>query len=484
MTTTNTSRRNLLKGAATLAAAAPFAGALQALSVRQARADVPAGPVPSPYGPIAPVADLATGLPLLQLPAGFQYKSFSWIGDPMENGQPVPTRHDGMGVIEVRQGRGGREFVLVRNHEAAATPTIIDAPAKFDTVAFANGNRVGGGTTTLYVPQGVGQPVRTVPSLGGTRTNCAGGVTPWGTWLTCEENTADDTPAGGQKHGYVFEVTSDPLDTTGAPIRDMGRFKHEAVAFDPRTGAAFLTEDNSSGSAYYRFLPNDAAQRAGALAAGGRLQAARVRGTTNLDIRQPQLGDVHELEWVEIATPDSPTVGGLSGPYRQARDAGALRMGRGEGIWHHDGKLYVVDTSAGAAGQGAVWEHDLRADTLRCIYVSPDAAVANNPDNLTVSPRGGLVLCEDGGRSTDAYGEGSRLLGLHGEGVAYIFAKNNVVLEDAALAALGKNVAGGDYRSSEFCGACFDPSGHYLFVNIQSPGITLAIWGPWARGTI
>jgi secreted PhoX family phosphatase len=87
------------------------------MSVRSAAAAGQVAPVASPYGPIRPVQDLATGLPLLQLPVGFNYKSFSWTGDRMDNGQPVPGAHDGMGVVAVRNQDGAKEYVLVRNHE-------------------------------------------------------------------------------------------------------------------------------------------------------------------------------------------------------------------------------------------------------------------------------------------------------------------------------------------------------------------------------
>ncbi|WP_313085769.1 PhoX family protein [Pseudomonas sp.] len=484
-------RRKLLKGGAVAAVVAttPLFGTLQAFAARNAQGRN-TGLVRSSYGPLRPARDLSTGLELLQLPDGFQYRSFSWTGDPMDNGQPVPGSHDGMGVVEVRRGSSGPEIVLVRNHEAG-TGNPIDARGVYDGVTLANGQRPAGGTTNLYVPRGIDQPVRTLPSLGGTRTNCAGGVTPWGTWLSCEETTVDYSSVGGRAHGYVFEVTADPALTTGQPLVQMGRFAHEAVAVDPRNSYVYLTEDARNRAGYYRFIPTDASQQPSSLAAGGILQAARVRNRALVDLHAPTQGDSYQLEWVEVPNPDLGPQPEGSGPFVQARQAGALSMSRGEGICHRDGKLYIVDTSAGTDaqgragyGRGAVWVHDLATDRLTCLFASTDAEIANNPDNITISPRGGVVLCEDGGGVQDAYGFGERLLGLTAAGEAYIFAKNNVVFDDVQAAAAGKKVSGGDYRNREFCGACFDPTGHFLFVNIQTPGITFAIWGPWARGAL
>ena len=487
----DSSRRNLLKGSLIAAAVAttPFLGTLQAFGARQAQG-AGAGLAKSSYGPLRPVKDMSTGLELLQLPEGFQYKSFSWTGDLMENGQPVPGSHDGMGVIAVNKGPHGPEIVLVRNHEGG-TGRLIEASGIYDEVTLANGQRPAGGTTNLYVPRGVGEPVRTLPSLGGTRSNCAGGVTPWGTWLSCEETTADYTSAGGRAHGYVFEVGAEPSMTTAQPIIQMGRFAHEAVAVDPRNSYVYLTEDARNRSGYYRYLPIDASQRPGSLAVGGILQAARVTNQVRADLLAPRVGDSYQLEWVEVPNPDLAPQAGGSGPFVQAREAGGLTMSRGEGIWHSEGKLYIVDTSAGTDaqgragyGEGAVWMHDLATDRLTCIFASSDAVTANNPDNITVSPRGGVLLCEDGGGVVDSYGFGERLVGLTAAGEAYIFAKNNIVFDDVQAATAGKKVSGGDYRNREFCGACFDPSGHFLFVNVQTPGMTFAIWGPWAEGSL
>lgn len=486
MSQVDTRRRRLLQ----VAAAVPFIGLLQACS--GGRGIGQASPGASPYGPLQPVKDLSTGLPLLQLPPGFSYASFSWTGDAMADGQPVPARHDGMGVIGERVVDGERELVLVRNHENGLGG-LINAPAQYDSVQLVGGQPAGG-TTNLHFRPASRSWRSARASLGGTLVNCAGGVTPWGTWLSCEETAQDHSAAGGRRHGYVFEVGAEPAQTSADPIIAMGRFRHEAVAVDPASGSIYLTEDNRNRSTLYRYLPTDRTPAPGALARGGRLQAARVRGLANADLTAPVLGDECLLEWIDIAAPDADPGafedGQASGPFLQAWAEGALRMSRGEGIWYSDGKMYLVDTSAGrdslgrsGRGNGCVWQLDLAHMRLQAVFVSEDALVANNPDNITLSPRGGVLLCEDGGGVSDAYGSGNRLLGLSGAG-AYIFAKNNVVLSSSEIAAAGKQVVAGDHRGSEFCGACFDSRGEVLFVNVQSPGITFAIWGPWGLGPL
>ena len=492
------SRRNLLKGLAG-ASALPFVGAFAAMQAQQAMAaNGSTALVDSPYGPIAPVADLTTGLPLLQLPAGFSYKSFGWRGDLMTDGHACPGGHDGMGVVVSRKVGRSTELVLVRNHEIGGTGAgnFINAIGVYDggNVSNSSGNKFGGGTTNLLFRDG--HWVSMTPSLGGTQTNCAGGITPWGTWLTCEEVGSDAVSASGRKHGYVFEVTADPARTTGQPIVGMGRFAHEAAAVDPATGFVYQTEDAGGKSGFYRYVPDIRTGAPGSLARGGILQMARVRGIQNANLAVASVNAAYELEWVPIANPDADrgnatgpsgvTITNAAGPFLQGWLQGAARMNRGEGIWYAQGKMYVMDTSGGAVQRGAIWELDLATQVLKCIYSSPSPLVGNMGDNLTVSPRNAILICEDASTAaTDMYGFGQRLMGLTGAGDAYIFAKNNINLTEAQLQGAGKLASlAGDRRGNEFAGACFDPTGRYLFVNIQTPGVTFAISGPWAKGPL
>jgi uncharacterized protein len=491
-------RRKLLKGIAG-ASTLPFIGAFAALQTQQARAANGATAlVDSLYGPIAPVNDLSTGLPLIQLPAGFTYKTFGWRGDIMTDGKACPAGHDGMGVVVSRKVGRSSELVLVRNHEIGGTSvaSFINAPGVYDSgnTSAASSNKNGGGTTNLLFRDG--SWVSVTPSLGGTATNCAGGITPWGTWLSCEEVSSDAVSTAGKKHGYVFEVSANPAETTGLPIIGMGRFGHEAAAVDVATGIVYMTEDSSGKSGFYRYVPDVRTGAYGSLALGGVLQMARVKGVANANLATALVDASYELEWVDIANPDQNrgnstgptgiTISNAAGPFVQGWTQGALRMNRGEGIWYAQGKMFVMDTSGGAVQRGTIWELDLASQVMRCIYSSPSQLVGNMGDNLTVSPRNAILICEDASTAaTDSFGFGQRLMGITGEGDAYIFAKNNVVLSTAQLQAAGKmSTLSGDHRSNEFAGACFDPTGRYLFVNIQTPGITFAITGPWAKGPL
>jgi secreted PhoX family phosphatase len=437
-------RRSVLRGAAVAAAVAvPF----QALTARTAAARPAKFDFDAGYGPLSPVKDQATGLELLQLPRGFEYISYGWTNDPMDDGVPTPGAHDGMAAF-----RHGDRVHLVRNHERGAG-------AAFTAPAY--NAEAGGGTSTLVFDPDAGRWLESYGSLGGTIRNCAGGPTPWGTWLTCEETFST---VAGKRHGYIFEVPSEGKGNP-APFTAMGRFNHEAIAVDPATGHIYETEDRGD-ACLYRFVPTVP----GDLARGGRLEALRI-GTAAYDTRRDGERSYGTVSWVPIedVDPAGDTV------RREAQSEGAAVFGRLEGAWYGNERVYVVSTDGGPAGQGQVFELDPATDEFRVLFASPSAEVLNAPDNICVSPRGGLVLCEDGSGTEYVHG-------LTTEGEIFRFAANNADLRGGTA---GKSVAASDYTGSEWAGSVFEPkNGNWLFVNIQSPGITLAITGPWRQGSL
>ena len=430
------------------------------------------------FGPPVPVADETTGLPLLSLPEGFRYKSFGWTGEPMADGRPTPGQHDGMGVVsEATDAAGNRVLTLVRNHERDGEDDgyeAVSADTAFDPKAP-------GACSTLRFDATEGEWLDAKLSLSGTVKNCAGGTTGRGGWFSCEETvsgpgeTDEDgvTPPYTKPHGWVFEV--DPAGVSSpTPLEAMGRFKHEAVAVDPADGTVYETEDQKKGG-LYRFRPADPAD----MTAGGILEMLKVPGEKSLRGGQ-RVGKRWDAEWVTI---DDPTRGhspeGLKkgewdehGVYQQGKDQGATTFARMEGAWFGPGPegvpgLWAVSTSGGAAGLGQVWFLDPVRQTLTLIYETPGADVLDSPDNITVSPRGGVVLCEDGDVKPQ------RLHGLTPGGVLFPLAENNVVSVETFP---------GDHTAEEWAGATFDSRGEWLFANIQTPGVTFAITGPWADG--
>ncbi len=460
-------------------------GALAAIrSVAQERRK-PAGPFPpwGDYGAIAPVPDASTGLELLELPDGFHYTSFGWQGDPMVGGLPTPPNADGMGAIALVDGRYA---VLVRNHE-------INGPGvPFASQSVSYDLLSPGGTTTLTFDTQTAQHVSTTPSLSGTNRNCAGGTTPWNSWLTCEENVASVWQGFEKNHGWVFEV---PLvgPANPVPIHDMGRFFHEAVAVHPVTGVAYLTEDDRNTSGFYRFRPHASINelRQVGYAGGGTLEMLKVVGQPQANLHMSKLGDWYRVEWVTIDEPAQDPVSNVgpysgfggpvtkaSGVFEEGFNKGGARFHRLEGAAFHNGLAYFVDSDAGVPAldsgkpEGVVWCYDPHRELIRVIYASTMESVLDSPDNMVVSPRGGVLLCEDGGADPE------RLIGLRPNGTAFEFARNNVILNGE------RNGLVGDFRKREMAGACFDPTGDWLFVNVYDPGITFAITGPWHRGAL
>jgi secreted PhoX family phosphatase len=431
------------------------AGAFWALSLNpfMARRAHGAG-IASPYGPISPRLDETTGLPLLKLPEGFRYQSFSWTGDMMADDVRCPNLHDGMAVIDA-QGNSGH-VVLVRNHEGGSGGPYVSKPS----ITYADDGA--GGTTNLVFDVRHGRWMKDWSSLAGTIRNCAGGVTPWGTWISGEETFGPD-------HGWSFEVGAQKGDRR--PIIDMGRFSHEAMMVDPATGYVYETED-ATPSGFYKFVPNVP----GRLHDGGELFMLRVKNQPNFNFGPVSVvGQMWDVEWVPIADPAA-TVRTTYLQGATAPNFGA-QFRRLEGCWWGEHTGYFLSTNGGPAGEGQVFEYNPAAETLKLIYVSPTANDVDNPDNMTVTPRGGLLLCEDAAGDNVI---GERLVGLTLDGNTFTFAQNNINLTTA----YNDRVPAGNYIRNEFAGACYSPDGHWLFVNIQTPGVTFAITGPWGSGPL
>jgi secreted PhoX family phosphatase len=403
-----------------------------------------AAPSKAGFGPLVPKlpTNMAT-LPLerqniayMTLPAGFEYSVVSYSGQLMRDGNPVPGAADGMAAFPGPHG----SIYLVRNHEltTSGTPTVAPPTSSYDVA-------VRGGTTNLIVDHD-GLLIEQYGSLAGTERNCAGGPTPWGTWLTCEEAFST---RNGVRHGYVFEVAAagygDPT-----PLVGLGRFNHEAAAVDPETGIVYLTEDRGD-SLLYRFTPSEY----GNLKSPGTLEALKLSdfpaGVHTVTGFLGQSNHALPVEWVTIDEPDPNT----DTTRAQGAAKGAAKFSRGEGCWYGDGLVYFVCSDGGDLRAGQVFAYDPVAETLTLVVESTSRALLDAPDNITVAPDGRLYLCEDGSG-------GDNIVSVD---------------HDGSLAILAQNV----WSGSEWAGACFSPVGNVMFVNMQGDGLTFALKGPWKR---
>jgi secreted PhoX family phosphatase len=478
---------------------------------------------------------------IMDLPDGFTYKVLSSTGDMMSDGLKTPGSPDGMGAFAGENG----EVIIVRNHELEDQKTFDGAfgitnelldkvdPKKMYDSGKGIQPQLGGTSTIVYDPENR-EVIRSFMSLAGTSRNCAGGPTPWGSWITCEETVfrpkskkevEDETKAEEKKakkeaekteeerarekadrdaylaklspkrrkqtlqdevekeqqkkqlkdqdyfeqwHGYNFEVpaSSEMKLVDPVPLKEMGRFNHEAVAVDPASGVVYQTEDRDD-SLITRYVPKSP----GNLSAGGKLQALVIKGNESCDTRnwpgtgEPifPIGEAVDIEWMDLEDIDSPK----DDLRKRGYDQGAAIFARGEGMWYGNGKIYFACTSGGIAQSGQVFIYqpstaegtpeEANKPGKLTLYLEPNnTQLLQYGDNLTIAPWGDIVLCEDG--VADQYLRG--------------------ITPDGKIYTLGRS---GYEGNVELCGACFAPNHDTLFVNIQRPGITLAITGPWKK---
>ncbi|MGH3885821.1 MAG: alkaline phosphatase PhoX [Pseudonocardiaceae bacterium] len=457
------SRRDFLNRSALAGAGVLLIGSTDMLLTAPGALGAPTAPG---YGPL--VADPAGRL---ALPEGFRYSIVTQAGaggTTLESGQPTPGAHDGTGAFWLRGGG----TVLVNNHEIGDPLADVEFPVPhLDRLVYDPG-RAGG--CTVVQTRRDGSRVREYVGLAGTSTNCAGGVTPWDTWLTCEETDTRAGEEGATKdHGYVFEV--DPYiraaNRDPQPIKALGRFAHEAAAVDPRTGDIYLTEDASRPNGLlYRWeatqdlQPGRGRLRALSTTAGtlGAMKASDAAGAHVDDLsRATEIGTVYAITWVPV--PDRAAA--TTSTRKQFTDTDVTRARKLEGAWWGDGGAYIVTSFARDESpvphDGQVWFYNPRRSTLTLrlrFGVNPNPTVDgafDGPDNITVSPYGGLVLAEDGGGI-------QHLVGVTDDGRTFPLARN-------------------DLDDNEFTGPTYSLDRRILFANLQTPGTMFAITGPWRR---
>ncbi|MBL7252940.1 alkaline phosphatase PhoX [Paractinoplanes lichenicola] len=474
------SRRTFLAGGAAAGVGLAVAGSVPSLAQ--------AHPLKKDRVPFPPLVADPDGI--LALPTGFKYAIVTRTGvTKLDRGQGVtPSDHDGMAVFDAGRGRG--RYTLIQNHEN-------DPGAEFGVphikgTVYDPGALDAGGCTVITTDR-AGRNLGEFVAISGTVSNCAGGPTPWGTWLTCEETedrAGDKWEEGGRTgvfqkdHGYVFEVWSDGT-TDPRPIKCLGRYAHEALAIDKDRTHIYLSEDaDQPNGLFYRWTAPRGVKvgphvltrlpaNAGTLAA---MQIIMDDGSVLPDVAyltSAQLGRPFPVRWIEVPERDARTK-----PVREQFTNDQVTRGRKfEGVWGTDEGVYVVNSYAWEDGElpadaaphdGMVWFYNYRNETIQLVTYFPHQVTAeegapakytdltfDGPDNVSVTPWGSLVLAEDGAGA-------SHVLSSFPGGPTYAIARNEL-------------------NDSEFTGPTFTDDGRVLFVNMQDPGLTLAITGPWEK---
>ncbi|MFJ9208538.1 hypothetical protein CU044_5075 [Streptomyces sp. L-9-10] len=381
-------RRSFLRGAVIGTSAAAFGGTLW----RGAAYAAPAQPGAGPYGALG-TADSNN----IRLPAGFTSRVIARSGQQV-TGTSYSWHNAPDGGACYADGSG---WIYVSNSE-------IDPSGGASAVRFSST----GAITAAY------------RILSGTRQNCAGGKTPWNTWLSCEE----------VDRGYVYET--DPWGVKTPVRRDaIGRFKHEAAAADPVRRTIYLTEDTTDGC-FYRFTPTT----------WGDLSAGR------LEVLVAGTGTSGPVSWATVPDP--------SGASTATRNqvSGAKRFNGGEGCYYAGDTCWFT-----TKGDNRVWQYNAAAATIELAYddsLVSGTAPLTGVDNVTGSSSGDLFVAEDGGNMEIC-----------------------VITPDDVVAPFLRI---GGQSGSEITGPAFSPDGKRLYFSSQrgtsgssSGGITYEVTGPF-----